>query len=92
MNPSSWFDADGDRSFQVLWEEGDRVFYRGRRRGADGDRDEAGRLFGLALDDARRLNLPEMQQIEEIMRQAGIKIPSPAEAGVHLSAAEAADR
>jgi hypothetical protein len=39
MNPSSWFDADGNRSFQVLWEEGDRVFYRGRRRGADGDRD-----------------------------------------------------
>src|SRR5215472_9151375 len=39
MNPSSWFDADGDRSFQVLWEEGDRVFCRGRRRSADGDRD-----------------------------------------------------
>src|SRR5215469_15591918 len=39
MNPSSWFDADGDRSFQVLWEEGDRVFCRGWRESADGDRD-----------------------------------------------------
>jgi hypothetical protein len=39
MNPSSWFDADADLSFQVLWEEGDRVFCRGRRRSTDGDRD-----------------------------------------------------
>jgi PAS domain S-box-containing protein len=39
MNPSIRFDADGDRSFQVLWEEGDRVFCRGGRRSADGDRD-----------------------------------------------------
>jgi PAS domain S-box-containing protein len=38
MNPSRWFDADED-GIQVLWEEGDRVFCRGRRRSADGDRD-----------------------------------------------------
>jgi hypothetical protein len=39
MNPSIRFDADGDRSFTVLWEDGDRVFCRGRRRSDDGDRD-----------------------------------------------------
>jgi len=39
MNLSIRFDADGDRSFRVLWEDGDRVFCRGRRRSADGDRD-----------------------------------------------------
>jgi serine/threonine protein kinase len=37
MSPSIRFDADGDRSFRVLWEDGDRVFCRGRRRNADGD-------------------------------------------------------
>jgi hypothetical protein len=46
------------------------------QRGADGDRDEADRLLGLALADAQRLRLPEAQQIEQIMRQAGIEIPS----------------
>ena len=45
-------------------------------QGNDCDRDEARQLLRLALDDARRLNLPDAQQIEEIMRQAGIEIPS----------------
>ena len=44
------------------------------QRGNDGDRDEARRLLGLALAGARRLNLPEAQQIEEIMGQTGIEI------------------
>jgi PAS domain S-box-containing protein len=39
MNPSIRFDADGDRNFVVLWEDGDRIFCRGHRRSADGDRD-----------------------------------------------------
>ena len=39
MSPSIWFDADGDRSFGVLWEDGDRVFCRARRQSANGDRD-----------------------------------------------------
>jgi serine/threonine protein kinase len=39
MNPSIRFDADADRTFRVLWEDGDRVFCRGRRRSADDDRD-----------------------------------------------------
>src|SRR6201987_1514451 len=39
MNPSIRFDAGGDRNFAVLWEDGDRIFCRGHRRSADGDRD-----------------------------------------------------
>src|ERR1700726_2436200 len=35
MNPSSWFGADGDSSLQVLWEDGERVFCRGKSH--DGD-------------------------------------------------------
>jgi hypothetical protein len=38
MNPSFRFDADGDRSLQVLWENGERVFRRGWRPGGDGIR------------------------------------------------------
>jgi PAS domain S-box-containing protein len=39
MNPSIGFDADVDRSFRVLWEDGDRIFCRGHRGSADGGRD-----------------------------------------------------
>ena len=39
MNASTGFDADGDRSFHILWEDGDRIFYRRDRRSADGDGD-----------------------------------------------------
>jgi PAS domain S-box-containing protein len=38
MNPSSWFDVGGDGGLRVVWEDGDRVFCRGWRDGADGDR------------------------------------------------------
>jgi PAS domain S-box-containing protein len=38
MNPSSWFDDGGYNSLRVLWEDGERVFCRGWREGADGDR------------------------------------------------------
>jgi PAS domain S-box-containing protein len=38
MNLSSWFDTDPGSSFQVAWEDGDRVFYRARQDGANGDR------------------------------------------------------
>lgn len=31
MNPLSWFGADEDSNFQVLWEDGERVFCRGVR-------------------------------------------------------------
>jgi hypothetical protein len=42
------------------------------QRGPEVNRDEAGRLLRLALDEARRLKLPEAQQIEQIMVQAGL--------------------
>src|SRR5258705_4193088 len=35
MNLSSWFSADGHNRFQVLWQDGDRVFCRR----VDGERD-----------------------------------------------------
>jgi hypothetical protein len=38
MDLFSQFDADGNRGPQVLWEDGGRVFCRGWRRGADGNR------------------------------------------------------
>jgi hypothetical protein len=42
------------------------------RRGNGGDRDEAARLLQLALTDALRLDLPEAQQIEQILRVSGL--------------------
>jgi tetratricopeptide (TPR) repeat protein len=42
------------------------------QREKDGDRDEARRLLNLALDDARRLTLPEAQKIEQLMEQVGL--------------------
>src|SRR5271168_3702015 len=38
MSTSTRCSADGDRNFQVLWEDGDRVFCRAWRRDADGSR------------------------------------------------------
>ena len=38
MSPTNRFGADGDSNFQVLWEDGDRVFCRAWRPGADGSR------------------------------------------------------
>jgi signal transduction histidine kinase len=38
LNPSTQFDANGDSNFQILWEDGDRVFRRGWRLGVDGNR------------------------------------------------------
>jgi hypothetical protein len=35
---ASRFSAEGDDGFQVLWEDGDRVFCRGWRPGTDGNR------------------------------------------------------
>jgi PAS domain S-box-containing protein len=38
MNPSYWYGAGGDRSLQVLWEDGERVFCRGWHDEGNGDR------------------------------------------------------
>ena len=40
------------------------------KRGGEGDRDEARRLLHLALDEARRLKLPEAERIEQLLDQA----------------------
>jgi PAS domain S-box-containing protein len=37
LSPSTRFDTDRNGNFQVLWEDGDRVFCRRRRPGADGN-------------------------------------------------------
>jgi PAS domain S-box-containing protein len=37
MKSSSWFDVGGDSSLRVMWEDGDRVFCRGRRDNAERD-------------------------------------------------------
>jgi PAS domain S-box-containing protein len=39
LNPPLRFGVDEDSSFQVLWEDGERVFCRAWRWGADGDRE-----------------------------------------------------
>jgi tetratricopeptide (TPR) repeat protein len=41
-------------------------------RGRAEDRDEARRLLHLALDEARRLKLPEAQQIQDFLEQLGL--------------------
>ena len=46
------------------------------RRAGEGDRDQARALLQLALNDARQMALPAAQQIEQFMRQAGLKVPS----------------
>jgi PAS domain S-box-containing protein len=38
MNPSSWFGDGANSGVQVLWEDGEHVFCRARRLGADGNR------------------------------------------------------
>jgi PAS domain S-box-containing protein len=37
MNPSSWFGVGADSRLQVLWDDGERVFYRKSRVAGDGD-------------------------------------------------------
>jgi tetratricopeptide (TPR) repeat protein len=41
-------------------------------RNREGDRQEANRLLRLALAEARRLRLPEEQQIQQILESAGL--------------------
>ena len=41
-------------------------------RNTAGDREEARDLLCLALADARRMQLPEVQQIEAILQQTGL--------------------
>jgi hypothetical protein len=54
MNPFSWFDAGPGSSLQVVWEDGDRVFCRGVREGADGQRNT---VLGLKPSQIRRIRI-----------------------------------
>src|SRR5882757_2484743 len=53
MNPSLWFDAGPGRSLQVLWRDGDRVFCRGWRDGADAQRNTVLVVFPTAEHPTR---------------------------------------
>lgn len=72
MNPSIHVDVDEDRSFRVLWQDGDRIFCRGRRPNADGDRDER-------APSARKVN----SNLEENYRRRTTSIVSGATNGPH---------
>ena len=60
----------GDARFLLFgrWNLASTLLYRGRRE----DREEARCLLTEALNEARRLRLPEVQQIEQLLDQAGL--------------------
>ncbi len=66
MNPPSRFGSDGDSSFQVLWENGEYVFCRAWRPGADGDRDAV-----LAVSPAAEHPIPAT--IDRLTHEYGLK-------------------
>src|SRR5260370_42653184 len=65
MNPSSWFGAGGDSSLQVLWEDGERVFCRGKSQ-ADGD--QAAALVVLPAAEH-----PKPATLDRLAREYGLK-------------------
>ena len=65
MNSSSWFDAGGDSSLQVLWEDGERVFCRGESH-ADGHR-----VAVLAVVPAAEHPTPAT--LDRLAREYGLK-------------------
>ena len=66
MNASSRFGADGEGNFQVLWEDGDRVFCRAWRRGADGE----GHAVLAVLPAAEQ---PAPATLERLAHEYGLK-------------------
>src|ERR1700726_1095056 len=64
MNPSSWFGADGDSSLQVLWEDGERVFCRGKSH----DGDQAAVLVVLPAAEH-----PTPVTLDRLAREYGLK-------------------
>jgi polar amino acid transport system substrate-binding protein len=60
MNPLSWFGVDGDRRLQVLWEDGERAFYRGERHS-----DGLHRLLGARIE--MRSFLPLVRQTKKAL-------------------------
>ncbi|WP_051382389.1 trifunctional serine/threonine-protein kinase/ATP-binding protein/sensor histidine kinase [Bradyrhizobium sp. Tv2a-2] len=59
MSPLSQFSSDGDRSFQVLWQDGDRIFCRAHRGSADGDQDTVLAVL-LATDHPTRAGIDRL--------------------------------
>ena len=66
MNPSFQFDADGLSDLQFLWEDGERVFYRGWR--ADG---AGGRCAALAVQPAAER--PPPASLDRLSQEYGLR-------------------
>ena len=66
MNPPSRLGVEGDRSFQVLWEDGACVFSRAWRQGADGRRDTV-----LAVSPAGEHPIPAT--LDRLAHEYGLK-------------------
>ncbi len=66
MDPFSRFDVDGGRSFQFLWEDGERVFSRAWRQDAKGDRDTV-----LAVSPAGEHPIPAT--VDRLTHEYGLK-------------------
>jgi PAS domain S-box-containing protein len=66
LNQPFRFGVDGDSSFQILWEDGERVFCRAWRQGADGDRDAV-----LAVSPAGEH--PKPATLDRLAHEYGLK-------------------
>src|SRR5215475_15990900 len=64
MVSSIRFDADGDRDYRVLWEDGDRIFLR--RRSADGDE-------GTVLVVVPATEHPTSASLDRLAHEYGLK-------------------
>ncbi|SIO48499.1 PAS domain S-box-containing protein [Bradyrhizobium erythrophlei] len=66
MKLASQFGTEGDDGFKVLWEDGDRVFCRGWRLGADGNR-------GAVLAVLPAAEQPTPTSLARLMHEYGLK-------------------
>ncbi|SDT50296.1 trifunctional serine/threonine-protein kinase/ATP-binding protein/sensor histidine kinase [Bradyrhizobium canariense] len=66
MISSSWFDVGGDSGLRVVWEDGDRVFCRGWRDGADGNRNTVLVVFPAAEQ-------PTFDSLNRLTHEYGLK-------------------
>ena len=66
MNRSSWFDVGGYSGLRVVWEDGDRVFCRGWRDGAD----DARNMVLVVLPAAEH---PTSDSLNRLTHEYGLK-------------------
>jgi PAS domain S-box-containing protein len=66
MVPSSRFEVGGESDLRVVWEDGDRVFFRGWRDGADGNRDPVLVVFPAAEQ-------PSSDSLNRFIHEYGLK-------------------